>query len=213
MSGLLHSFAPYLAYGLISVIGRTSRIRYFGLENLLSVNAANRGFIYTFWHQRQVVFTYTHRDLGASVLVSRSRDGGIISKTMELSRIAAIRGSSSRGGSAAAKEMIGLLKSGRSVGITPDGPKGPARTIKPGVLTLAQLSGCPILPLTNAVSRKLTLKKSWDKFQVPLPFSDIVIGYAKPIYVMPDDDPEEISAQLRASLDAITHQADRMIGS
>ena len=116
-------------------------------------------------------------------------------------------------GSAAAKEMIGLLKSGRSVGITPDGPKGPARTIKPGVLTLAQLSGCPILPLTNAVSRKLTLEKSWDKFQVPLPFSNIVIGYAKPIYVMPDDDPEEISAQLRASLDAITHQADRMIDS
>ncbi|MFH2204672.1 MAG: lysophospholipid acyltransferase family protein [Elusimicrobiota bacterium] len=211
MGGFLRTLAPYLAYCIISFVGWTSRIRYHGLEHLLAMRKVGRGYIYCFWHQRQVLFTYTHRDLGASVLVSRSRDGEIIAETMRLSRIGAVRGSSSRGGGEAALKMAKLLAEGRAVGLTPDGPKGPAREIKKGVLYLARKSGCPILPLTNSTSRKLVFRKSWDSFHVPLPFADSNIYYGHPVHVGPDDDLDAKARELESVLNEITEKADRLV--
>lgn len=212
MSRLLRGLAPYLAYSFISFIGYTSRIRYHGLEHLLKVRRPNEGYIYTFWHQRQVLFTWIHRDLGASALVSRSRDGEIIAKTMRLSRIGAVRGSSSRGGAHAMREMADLLASGRPVGMTPDGPKGPARKIKKGVLYLAQKSGCPILPLTNATTRKISIRKAWDQYQFPLPFSRVHVYYGRPVFIGPNDDLDAKGAEIERILNEITEKADALVG-
>lgn len=206
---MLRALAPCLAYCYISLVGRTSRIRWSGLEH--RQEAGKTGFIYTFWHQRQVLFTYTHRNDAAHVLVSRSRDGEIIAEAMRLSGITAVRGSSSKGASSATREMLDLLRQGRPVGITPDGPKGPARQVKPGVLYLAQQSGCPILPLTSASSRRLVLERAWDKFNVPLPLSRIRIVYGRPIRVGPQDDLDAKAAELKAELDRITEEADRLV--
>lgn len=206
----VRSAAPYLAYGFLSFVGLTSRLKVSGAEHRAALKRAGKGWIYAFWHQRQALLTYTHRGDGAHILVSRSKDGEIIAKVMELSGINAVRGSSSKGAAAATRELLEHAKAGRVIGFTPDGPKGPAREVKQGVLYLAQESGLPILPLASAASRSLVLERSWDKFQVPLPFSRLALAYDPPIRVAPGDDLEAKKAELKAALDRVADQADRM---
>lgn len=208
---MLRAVVPYLVYSFVSFIGWTTRLTVVRGEIPEKIHAKGERFIYAFWHQRQVFFTWSHRDAEAAVLVSKSKDGEMIASTMRLSRIDAVRGSSSRGGAAAAREMVEILKSGRDVGITPDGPKGPAREVKEGAVRVAQLSGAPIVPLANALSNKLEIKKAWDRFQVPLPFGRAVVVYHEPIRVGPDDDLTAKAAELKAALDAVTAEADRLV--
>lgn len=207
----MRRLVPYLAYAYLTFVGLTTRVRVLGGEHKQALRDKKQRFLYAFWHQRQVFFTYTHRDDGAAVLVSRSKDGELIAETMRLSRIAACRGSSSRGGAVAAREMIEAVEQGLDIGITPDGPKGPAREVKPGVLFLAQKLGIPILPLTNAMTHRLELKKAWDRFQVPLPFGRAVLVYAPPIWVKEGDDLEAKAAELKAALDRITAEAEAAV--
>jgi lysophospholipid acyltransferase (LPLAT)-like uncharacterized protein len=207
---VLRRLVPYLAYAYVTLVGWTNRIRVVRGEIPRGLHEDGRRFIYAFWHQRQVFFTFTHRGVGAAVLVSRSKDGELISETMRLSGIASVRGSSSRGGAAAAKTMVETLRSGLDVGITPDGPKGPAREVKEGVLRVSQLSGAPIVPIANALSRRAVLKKAWDRFHVPLPFGRAVVVYGEPIYVRDHDDLGAKAAEVKAALDAVTEEADRL---
>lgn len=209
---MLRAAAPYLAYLYVTLVGRTTRLKVRGAEHRQALRSSGQRFIYAFWHQRQVFFTYTHRHDRVAVLVSRSRDGEMIARTMRLSGIEACRGSSSRGGAAAAREMLETVASGLDVGITPDGPKGPAREVKPGVLYLAQRLGIPILPLTNALSRRLEFSGAWDRFQLPLPFGKAVLGYGAPIWVKDGDDLAAKAAELKASLDRLTLEAEREVG-
>jgi len=112
---------------------------------------------------------------------------------------------------AAAKLMAKLLKQGRPVGITPDGPKGPAREVKDGVLLIALLSKAPILPLANSVSRKIEFKKSWDKFHVPLPFGRGSLVHGEPLFVRSKGDFESAKKTLQERLDAVTARADELV--
>ncbi len=209
---MLRALVPPLAYSYISLVGATSRIRWEGMEHVAAVEAGGKPYIYAFWHQRQVLFTYTHRGKDAGVLVSRSKDGDLIAETMRLSRIPAIRGSSSRGAAQASRELLEALARGRCAGITPDGPKGPARKVKAGAIYLAQKSGCPILPIANASSRVLVFERSWDRFMVPLPFGRVCVHHAPPFFVLPGDDPKAKAAELEGILDRITREADLMAG-
>jgi lysophospholipid acyltransferase (LPLAT)-like uncharacterized protein len=204
----VRGLVPYLVYAYVTFVGWTTRLTKRGYEHPEAVHACGRRFIYAFWHQRQVFFTWSHRDAEAAVLVSKSKDGELIAETMRLSRIAAVRGSSSRGGAAAAREMIEVMRGGRDIGITPDGPKGPAREVKDGVIFLARALDAPILPITNALSHKLELKKAWDRFQVPLPFGRAVVAYGAPIEVKEGDDPKAKAAELKAALDKLTDEAE-----
>lgn len=208
---MLRALVPYLAYLYVSFVGLTTRLKVIGEEHRDRLRERDRRFIYALWHQRQVFFTWTHRGDPASVLVSRSRDGELIARTMSLSRIGSCRGSSSRGAVAATREMMEALELGLDLGITPDGPKGPARQVKPGVVYLAQKLGIPILPITNALSRKLTLARSWDAFQVPLPFGRAVVLYGPPITVRPHDDLAAKAEEVRGALERITEEADREV--
>ncbi len=205
---MLRSLAPYLATAYLSFVKWTTRLRVIAEEHPQALRRKGQRFILAFWHNRQVFFTTTHRGQGFSVLVSLSRDGGIIAKIMELSRIPAVRGSTSRGGDAALRSMISVLERGSDLAISPDGPKGPVYEIKPGVLFLAQKLGIPVVPITNALSCKLILKRSWDKFQVPLPFGRAVVSYGEPIWVKPEDDLIAKAAQIKRSLDNISREAE-----
>jgi lysophospholipid acyltransferase (LPLAT)-like uncharacterized protein len=208
---VLRKLVPYLVYSYVTFVGWTTRARVLRADIPAKVHAEGERFIYAFWHQRQVFFTWSHRDAEAAVLVSKSKDGEMIAKTMELSRIAAVRGSSSRGGAAAAREMVEILRSGRDVGITPDGPKGPAREVKEGAVRVAQLAGMPIIPIANALSNKIEIAKAWDRFQVPLPFGRSVVIYGEPVRVAAGDDLAVKAAELKASMDALTAEADRLV--
>ena len=208
---MLRALIPRLVYVYMTFVGWTTRSRTYGGDIPQRIHAGKERFIYAFWHQRQVYFTWSHRDSTAAILVSKSKDGELIAETMRLSRIDAVRGSSSRGGAAAAREMVDILNSGKDAGITPDGPKGPARQVKEGAVRVAQLSGAPILPLTNALSNKLEISKAWDRFQIPLPFGRAVLIYGEPIYVGSNDDLAAKADELKAALDRITAEADRMV--
>ncbi|MBI5211714.1 MAG: DUF374 domain-containing protein [Elusimicrobia bacterium] len=208
---MLRSAAPYLAYAYMTFVGWTTRWRVLAGEHRAGLRRRGQRCLLAFWHQRQVFFTYTHRGAGAKVLVSRSRDGEIIARVMELSGIQTARGSSSRGFTAALKEMVRTVSEGLDIGITPDGPKGPAREVKDGAVFLAQKLGIPILPITNSLTNKLVFGRSWDKFQLPLPFGRGIVRYGAPIVVGPSDDVAAKAAEVKAALDAITEAADREV--
>ena len=174
------------------------------------MNARNQRFLYAFWHQRQVYFTWTHRGVKAAVLVSRSKDGEVIAQTMRLSRIEAVRGSSSRGATAAVLAMMKAAESGFDIGITPDGPKGPAREVKEGAVFLAQRMGIPIVPIANALSHRFVVKRAWDHFHVPLPFGRAAVVYGEPISVGPRDDLAAKAAEVKAAMDRVTAEADEL---
>jgi hypothetical protein len=196
----------------MTFVGWTTRLKVHGEDHPQGCRRRNQRFIFAFWHNRQVFFTYTHRAQNFAVLVSRSRDGEVIARTMELSRIAAARGSSSKGGSAALREMMAIFDGGCDLGLSPDGPKGPVYQIKPGIIFLAQKLGVPIIPITNALTHKLVFKRSWDKYQVPLPFGRAVICHGAPIAVGPDDDLAKKAEEVRLSLERITVEAERELG-
>ena len=210
---LLRLLAPVLAYLYVSFVGLTSRLRWLGLGHLAAARRSRGPVIYAFWHQRQVFFTWTHRGSRLKVLVSRSQDGEIIARAMALSRIGAVRGSSSRGGAAAARELLDALAAGCDVAVTCDGPKGPAREVKPGILYLAQKTGLPIVPIANAVSHRLEFSRSWDRFQVPLPFSRAEVRHGPPVFVGPQDDLAAKARELKAALDRAHEEADRSTAS
>lgn len=210
---MLRTLAPYAAFAYLTLVKWTTRLVVRDRRHRDALRAQGRRFVYAFWHNRQVFFTTSHRGDNASILVSLSRDGEIIAKVMELSRIEAARGSSSRGASGALRGLLAAVARGREPGIAPDGPKGPVYQVKPGALFVAQKLGIPIVPITNALSRKLVLKRSWDQYQVPLPFGRAVIRYGAPITVKPGDDLEKKAAELKAALDRITAEAEAEAGA
>ena len=208
----VRALVPYLGYLFSTFIKLTTKLTIVRGEIRERLRARNQRFIYAFWHQRQVFFTVSHRGDKMSVLISKSADGEMISRTIKLCcDVDSVRGSTSRGASDAVRGMIKALRSGLDLGITPDGPKGPKEEIKEGVMYLAQKLNIPILPITNAQSNRVVLKKTWDQFQIPMPFGRSVVVYGEPIEVGPADDLKAKAAELKKALDAITAEAERLV--
>ncbi len=175
----------------------------------------NTPVIYTLWHGRLLPLTYFHRKQNIATLISQSADGEYIARVVERWGYTAIRGSSSRGGTAALREMVKVARGGRSMAITPDGPRGPRQKLKPGVLLLAQLSGLPILPLSASATRAWWVDARWDLFLVPKPFSSVYLRYGEPVYVprkANESELERIGAQVEATLIRLTEETDRDAG-
>lgn len=125
------------------------------------------------------------RSSGLVALISASHDGGVLARALRYFNVEAVRGSSSRRGPQALLELSSYTERGYSVAITPDGPRGPCYSIRDGIIALGQISGLPILPVSTYVRRKITLK-SWDRFQVPLPFARCEIRIGLPVLVPRD---------------------------
>ncbi|MDE2143526.1 MAG: lysophospholipid acyltransferase family protein [Elusimicrobia bacterium] len=204
---------PYAAAGYAALIRRTTRLRTVRGSIRDRLRNSDRRFIYAFWHQRQAFFTVSHNNDKMSMLISRSRDGEIIAETIRLCGVPSVRGSSSRGASGAVRALMSAVQSGRDIGITPDGPKGPERQVKAGILFLAQTLGIPILPITNAQSNRFVLSKAWDHFHVPMPFGRSVVVYGEPVEVRPGDDLAGKALELKNALDEITREADLLVAA
>jgi len=148
--------------------------------------------IASIWHQRiMAVFPYARRFslYSPSVMISRSRDGEMASQLFSCMNFRPIRGSSSRGGKEALSSLILDLQDHPAAVHVVDGPRGPRGIIKPGLVTLGQISCVPVFPLSVSVNRAWVLN-SWDRFLVPKPFSHIFISWEKPIAIPQDLDPE-----------------------
>jgi lysophospholipid acyltransferase (LPLAT)-like uncharacterized protein len=206
--------AARAAAGLVAALGRTWRIEHpAGYAALDARIVAGERCIYAFWHGRLFPLVYSHRRRGIAVLISRHRDGEWIARVIEALGFRTARGSSTRGGGTGALEMLALAERGALLAITPDGPRGPARQVKPGLVWLAARTGWPVVPVATAASRAWVFR-SWDRFRVPQPFARVQIAYGEPIHVRLDEAGEEDwRRRIEAAIDALTRTADGAVGA
>jgi lysophospholipid acyltransferase (LPLAT)-like uncharacterized protein len=174
----------------IRFIGATIRFDSRGMEHFDEVAAAGRVPIYTFWHDRIFSGTYFFRRRGIVIMTSQSFDGEYIARFIQKFGYGAIRGSSTRGGVRALVEMIRAMRRDLPVGFSVDGPKGPRYEVKAGPVLLAQKTGNPMVPFVLQPRSFWTLN-SWDRMQIPRPFTRCLVSVAKPVYV-----PKNVSDKL-----------------
>jgi lysophospholipid acyltransferase (LPLAT)-like uncharacterized protein len=195
---------------LILLVGATWRLRRIGYENVDRAWAEGKRVIYAFWHGRLLTLCYSHRRQKIHVMISEHRDGEMIAQIIHLLGFVPVRGSTTRGGREALFRIVEGANSGFDTGITPDGPRGPAERAQLGVITLAQRTGMPIIPVANSASFKKRLS-SWDRFLIPLPFSKVAVVMGDPIYVqrrLSEEEQEKKRAQVEQAMVAVTRQAD-----
>ena len=138
--------------------------------------------ILALWHGSLFGCLYFYRTKNIAVMASLSKDGDLITKILDSLGYQTVRGSSSRGGARVLLEAVKKLRNKVTVAFTIDGPKGPVHEVKPGIIKLAQKTGIPIVPLCMAYDKSITLH-SWDKLQIPLPFSKSVLHIGKPLKI------------------------------
>ena len=197
--------ADWIFYILISLIGKTLRYETKGADNLESIKQSGKIPIYTLWHNRIFAGTYYLRRRKIVVITSQSFDGEYIARFLLRFGFGAVRGSSTRGGIGALVEMIRLMRLGLPVAFTVDGPKGPPQIVKPGAILLAKKTGNPILAFSVEIEKFWTVK-SWDKLQIPKPFSRALFHYSEPIYIVNNANEEEIEkkrTELQTKLDEL----------
>lgn len=190
-------------YGLIRIVGATLRRRWEISPATLQLGA--QPAIFAIWHNRLFIALPMYegyrrrarRPHRLAALVSASRDGGLVTRILEHFGVKPVRGSSSRRGTQAVLELTTWAQRGYDLAITPDGPRGPRQVVQPGLISLAQLTGHPIVPTSCHFGWKITLR-SWDRFQIPLPFSRCVMKFGEPVVVPSNATDEEREALRRA---------------
>lgn len=210
--GLEVRLAGWLGHWLIRGIRRTNRLRHHGDGAMRALEADGTPFIIAFWHRHLLLMPYCYRGGPISVLISRHGDGALIAEACRHFGFSVSRGSSTRGGVGAVREMLRRAREGWSLGVTPDGPKGPVGIVKPGVIQVAQRSGLPIQPVALAASRARRLR-SWDRFLVPLPFGRVDFVYGELLRVARADDVDAAAAELARRIDRAGAEAERIAGA
>lgn len=197
---ILLRFGPWLAARLMRLIHLLLRIEVLREAPLQALWRGQKQVILAFWHDHLFLMALGYRGPGATVLISASRDGEYIARTMRYFGIESVRGSSNRGGRAAFREMLELAKSGRDLVITPDGPKGPRHEVKEGIVQLARLTGRPVVPMAIACSRGHRFR-SWDRFLLPLPPGRGIFAFGPPLYYGDDDTPESFRRKVQEAME------------
>jgi lysophospholipid acyltransferase (LPLAT)-like uncharacterized protein len=202
--------ADLFFYLLIRFISLTMGWQMQGLKHLDSIHQSGHRAIFTFWHSCIFTATYVWRQRGIVVMSSQSKDGEFTSRFIKRFGYGTSRGSSTRGAGRALAEMTECLSNGMDTAFTIDGPKGPAYLAKPGAVTLARHSGQAILPFHVAVRRYIELP-SWDRLQIPLPFTRAKTFIAEPIYVPRNAGSDEVAAcqaALQTALEELRRQGE-----
>ena len=164
------SVLPPIGAAVIRGLGRSMRMNSQGHEQVDALYREGRHVILAFWHAQQLMIPIGYRGPGANVLISQHQDGEIIARIISRFGHRAVRGSSTRGGALALRELIRLGRSGADLVVTPDGPKGPRQVAKLGVVQLAKATGLPIVPLAFSCSKKNSLRAgtgSWSRIHGP----------------------------------------------
>lgn len=203
----LIGWAGYIAIGLI---GRTLRWQSEGDSHLNAIYESGNRAIFTFWHGRIFPATYYWRHRGIVVMTSLNADGEAIARCIRRFGFGAARGSSSQGGLRALAEMAREIRGGHDTAFTVDGPRGPRHIAKQGPVLLAFKTGAAIFCFHIALRRKIQLR-SWDGFQIPLPFTAAVVLQAPPIWAPPNASEEELRAihvRMQETLDTLRVRGD-----
>ena len=209
---LLLNMAPALAALIIRAIHASCRCEILGREQVEALWQRDEAVILAFWHDQLLLMAQGYIGPGAQILISSSKDGELIARTMGHLGQKAVRGSSSRGGSAAFKQLLRLARQPFDLVITPDGPRGPRHQLKDGVIQLARLSGRPLVPLALVSSRGHRFS-SWDRFLLPYPCSRLVYSYGEPLYCRRSDDPQLFRRRVEEALAANQRRAEARLES
>jgi len=197
---------------MIVALGSSLTWKVEGLEHLRFEGDGRRP-IMAFWHGRVLTATYYFRGRGIVVMISENFDGEWISRIIEQFGFRTSRGSTTRGGQRALLQLKREMDRGQPSGFAVDGPRGPARQAQPGAIWLAKLTGSPVVPFHMEASRYWTLK-SWDRTQIPKPFSTVALAVGEPIDVPSEADEATLEArrvELEQSLFALERRAAAMM--
>jgi len=202
-----------LGYPIVAALGSTLRWRAEGLEHLEEVVRGGRQPIMAFWHGRILPATVYFRRRGIVVITSENFDGEWIAGIIERFGYGTARGSTSRGGRKALRQLTREMAAGRPAAFTLDGPRGPARVAQAGAVWLAKTTGNPVVPFHIEADRHWTLN-SWDRTQIPKPFAVSAIAIGEPLFVDQDTDAaglEIVTRALQQQLQALELRALAML--
>ncbi len=205
--------AAWLIFALVRAVSATLRYRWTDRSGYFA-NPPAEPAIYCIWHNRLALclipyFGYIRKrnqTPGLAAMVSASKDGGFLAGILECFGVQPVRGSTSRRGPQALLELTGWAERGYDLAIAPDGPRGPAYVVQEGIIGLAQVTGLPIIPVSYYLRWKIQVK-SWDRFQIPLPFSFCEMLFGQPIRVprkASDEEREALRQQLERTLKDIS---------
>ena len=212
------SLVPGLAAAAVSALGATLSVRAAGVDALRPLWRARRPLIYAVWHGRILIVPWLNarlrRQEGARavrVLASRSRDGQMMAEFARHFGLDVTRGSSSRGGLEALRELARAVRAGEDVAMVPDGPRGPARRLQGGIVALAATTGAPIVPV-GVAARPARRLHSWDRFMIPIPFARCAVVFGGLVEVKRHDDRDEARTRVERALEEATEAADALVG-
>ncbi len=191
---------------VVRLLGATWRYAVSEAPGYRASKASGVRHVYAFWHAVILPMAYLRRDEGIAVLVSRHRDGELITRIIEGLGYVAARGSSTRGGEAGVRGMLQWAAREHDLAITPDGPRGPKEQAKEGIVYLAARTARPIIPIGVGASRAWVLR-SWDGFRIPQPFARVHVVYGEPLVVREGEG--EAAEAARAAFESALHEVTR----
>lgn len=194
---------------IVSLWSRTIKVRFVNKEIRDRFKAEGKNFIYAFWHGDMFLLLHSNRNSSVLIPVSESSDGDIMAGLLKHFGFAIVRGSSFRNGHKALFGMISGVRSGATIGMAVDGPRGPLHEVKKGVAFLASRLKLPVIPIASAAKRSWVLEKTWEKLALPVPFTEGVIVFGDPVYINGTSDQEIESgrAKLEQALRSLTLKA------
>ncbi len=204
---ILLAIVPFIASRVMLLLNFLSRKEILGEEHLRSSWQRGERVIIPFWHDQLFLLVFGYPEKNAKLLISSSKDGELLARTMKYFEQDTVRGSSSRGGRAAFKQMLDLCKEPFDIVLTPDGPRGPRHELKNGVVQLARMSGRPVMPLAYVCSRGHRFK-SWDRFMFPYPFARGVYSFGEPLYYDKGEGVDVFRQRIIEAMEANQQQAE-----
>jgi len=200
-------FLPRLIYVAMRTIYASMRVQIVGADIPRLFHDRGEGVINVFWHGRLLMTQFAYEGRGLHVLASNHGDGEMIGNVARCFGFHLVRGSSSKRGAGALMELVRLARKNCDLAVTPDGPRGPAEVVKPGVAQVARITGRPVIPSAFS-SSKAKQFNSWDRFRLPYPFSRGVFVWGEPLYYREGEDMEEFRRRIEEALRETTAKAD-----
>lgn len=207
-------FLPFLIWLVYSAWSKTWRVRLSQFDEFNRAIAERRTVVFAHWHGDEVALLPIIIAARAAVMTSTSKDGELMTSVLARMGVRASRGSSTRGGASALRGLLRLVRGGCNPSVAVDGPKGPYRRVKPGVLEISRILNAPIIPVACACSNAFVFRKAWNKTFLPLPFArvEIVCGSSLPA-IRRDQNPRDpaLALALETALSNAGHHAANLV--
>lgn len=199
-----------ISRAVICLLGLSTKTIFRNREIYTGLRDKGKHPLLAFWHGRQFFGYFPHRGERLVIPASLSSDGDIVEMVLGNMGHIIVRGSSSKGAARLLVQMVKGIQAGHGLALSVDGPRGPYRTVKMGIIKVAQKTGNPVVPMVCSSSRMWISRKSWDNFMLPKPFSRVLIRYMEPLYIPQDADRDELETY-RQKLEEMLKQGYREV--